>query len=232
MELMKILSRMGCVSEFMNLENIKVGEVLEGRFFICPKLTGKGYRLNIEKTGFTVAYNQKGEQRRKTYENIERVKRFLNELKKFDVKAQWQIEGIVASAEAKLLFPNPVQQPFVPKQIQGFRTISTYDLLDKVQLEKFWSLFWEKRWEKLGANILKRATQEIANVLSHIRSNKSLVRHFVERVLAEYALEGVWFSERKFGSNPVILGVESITVPQIINSVLHQESKIPLIQLK
>lgn len=229
---------MKTVQEVRNFpQKIRVGNVLQGRFFICPKIKGKGYRLNQQRTGFTVKYDQEGKQRKSALQRIERVKIFLREFERLGVLFSWKIKAVVASAEAKLLFPEAVKPPLVPPEICGFQTISTYESLDKKEIGRFWNLYMKKPWLALPREIIEQEYPHVAAVLSHTRASKNLVHDFIKRVFAEYALEGIWFSENKFGTkpfgpNPIILGVESPGVPSLINAALSREKQIPVVQLK
>ena len=233
MDLLEILREMQSVERVTNFpEDLKGCNKLRGMFFICPKLKGKGYRMNQRGTGLTVRYDQEGRQKRSAFERIKKVKAFLNEFKSFSLPFEWETRAVIASAEAKLLFPESVAPPFIPLEIDGFLTISTYELLECAEMKRFYTIYKEKPWLVLPKDIIEQESFYTANVLSHAKAPGKLIVDFVNRVFSEYALEGVWFSKGKFGKNPIILGVETPGVPTLINAALPRKKRIPIIQLK
>lgn len=211
---------------------ITAGAKLQGRFFICPRIMGKGYRVNRQSTGFTVKYDGEGKQRKSTFERIKRVKAFLREFKNLEIPIEWEIKEIVASAEALFLFSEPVKPVLVPREIEGFPAISTYELAEKEGLSRFWELRKNRPWFTLSSEVVKKGNIAAAGVLNHTHASQSLVDDFACRVFTEYALEGIWFSEGLFGEKPIILGVEGLEVPKLINAALSKSKKVAAIQLR
>lgn len=221
------LRRMGNVEKVSNFWPEVMDRPLNFRFFLCPKISGRGYRLNENLTGFTVKY-VKGI-RNSSFQRINRVKSFLKEFEAFGLP--YDVKGIMASGEALILFPIPVSPPEVPLKIMGIPIISNYELA-KIDFIKFGQLYKAKPWMNIPQKFREAEFSHFAGFLQHEDPSSSLVQDFVERVFAEYALDGLWAREGKFGENPVFIGVESSEVPVLQNAALSREKWIPVIQLK
>lgn len=190
-DLAEILRTMRIVEKISDFPaGVTAGAKLQGRFFICPKLTGKGYRLNQQGTGFTVRYEQKGSQRKSTFERTQRIKAFLKEFRELKLPIEWEIKGIVASAEAKFLFPEPVEPALVPYEIEGFPTISTFKIVEKEGLGRFWELCKNKPWLVLSSEVVKKGNIAAMGVLSHTHAPQNLVDDFVCRIFWRICLRG------------------------------------------
>ena len=193
-------------------------------FFLCPKISG--YRLNKAKTGLTTTF-QEGV-RESTLERIKMVQDFLDEFKPLGVP--YDIRAIIATKEAIILFPIPLGEPKTPSQVSGIHIISDYGLLLQ-DLERFGALYKSEPWKNIPQRYVEQQRSFLADILSKDLP-ENIVSDFIDRVLAQYALEGLWFQEKKFGNNPVVLGVETQATMVLQNAALPKECWIPSIQLK
>lgn len=197
-------------------------------FFLCPKMKGGRFRLNKNQTGFTTEYVEG--LNNSTPQRIVCVKRFLEEFK--NLKIPFTCRGILATADAIILFPFPVKPPIVFPEIEGVQIISNYELV-KINFVKFLELINEKSWEKAPKRVRDLEFDRLfSDFPKYIKSPKNLIQDFVERTWAAYSLDGLLARAGKFGDNPILLGVESPGVAILQNAALPKEKWLPVVQLK
>ncbi len=226
MKLAENIRSIECVERIGNFE-LEATDSFNFIFFLCPKLSGNGYRLNDNLTGFTVKYGNG--LRESSFQRVQKVKNFLMEFEKLGIS--YDVEGIMSAGEALTLFPIPVIPSEVPMDIGGIPVISNYELV-KADFVRFGELCRNKPWMKVPQKFREAEFSHLVGLLKHAHPSDNLVKDFVERVFAEYALEGLWAKTGKLGENPVFLGVESPEIPILQNAALEKKDWIPYIQLK
>ena len=226
MDLFAQLKGLGSAKKVSNVRPEVGDKPLNFVFFLCTKISG--YRLNKARTGLTTTF-QDGV-RDSTFERIALVKNFLAEFQRLEIPCT--IQGIMASKEAIALFPIPLCEPDIPNKIDGVPVMSDYSLL-LGDLSRFGALYESKPWrdDNIPQGFIEQEKQVLSEILDKTMP-KNIIEDFIERVFAEYALEGLWLQEGKFGNNPIALGVETQATLVLQNAALPKTSWIPSIQLK
>lgn len=233
--LQNILPKMKCVERFGNFGFKTYTGPRTFIFFLCPKLNGNGYQLNENLTGFTVKYGEG--LRKSSLDRVQKVKNFFAELKTTSaIISHYDLYGLMANGEALMLFPIPVDCLSAPDEIEGIKILESFEAT-KRDIGLFGRLLSSKPWMTVPEKFRKEEFSNLANVLQHAHLPKvpppdNLVKDFVERAFAEYAMEGLWAAKGKFGENPIFLGTESPAVPILQNAALEPKDWIPYIQLK
>ncbi|MBI2514883.1 hypothetical protein HYV91_01690 [Candidatus Wolfebacteria bacterium] len=225
-DLFEALRRFETVEKVSYLYPNVVGQgAIDFFFFVCP--ARKPFRLNAYGTGFTTAYREGV-----TPSSLERVKRvsaFLSEFEK-KVTFPFSCRCIFASADALILFPIPIDPPSLPSEVAGFPVVSNYDLVAKNS--QVWArLMRDKPWEKVPERISNQERERFSS-LFWSRPPANLIREFIDRSFAGFALDGILARQGCFGSNPVLLGVEGEGVAILQNAGLSKPEWLPVALLK
>lgn len=193
-------------------------------FYICPRVSGKGFRLNSAKTGLTVTYALGLSD--STMQRVRRVRAFLEEATKREVR--YTITAIFAIADAWILFPLPVDPPVKPDL--GVDIQVTSNLPDLNDWGLFADLYNERPWLTVPQKIRDQEEERIKSMLPNDIPGY-IVDDFVRRVMAGFAMDGGMLRAGYFDTRPIILGVESPGVPVLQNACLVKDSWVPVIEL-
>ena len=218
------------LSSIKKVSNFYVPEdtVLDLVFFVCPRLTGNGLKVNKLKTGFAASYRDGISEYSR--ERFERVDRFCHELQSFDVN--YRLTAIFAAADSMMLFPIPAEPPNLPSAEfvpQGFKLLSNLEIYAS-QFQTFAKLYRDSVWQKAPPWAIKMERDRLAEILPrNIPDNIS--EDFINRCFAGFALDGLILRQGYFGQNPVILGVETPGVSVLQNIALERSQWLPVIDL-
>lgn len=201
-------------------------------FFVCPRLSGNGLRLNRHKTGFTATYRDGISEY--SVERIQRVESFLAEVDCLD-GINYTVTIVFASADSFILFPIPVEPPPIPLALHHKMAVVANHEIYKDHLPIFGKFFQQKPWfvaaSKLVAKAVQQERQRLVEVLPE-KAPENIKEDFIERCFSGFALDGFLLREGILVKNPVILGVESWGVPVLQNSALAEDQRLPVIELK
>lgn len=199
---------------------------LEAVFFICPPMTGQGFRVNEVRTGLRAAYAEGTSA--STIARVARVQAFAAEARTAGLHVS--ITAILAAADSMLLFPVPIEAPPVPDEIDGITVVSNLGPV-QANLGRFGTFYRERPWSRVPQRWVTGEEQRLramlpAGVPDHLADD------LIRRIFAGFALDGLLLREERFGPNPVILGVESPGVPVLQNAALQKGSWLPVVQLR
>lgn len=207
-------------------------------FFICPRMTGKGLRVNRPGTGLQAQYASGLSA--SAVDHIRRVERFRCEAKEANIEVN--VTAIFAAADAWLLFPIPANVPAMPDEME-LKAVSNFGAV-KANFELFGDLYREAPWlstpervrraevARLSAMLPSPWQPEVSDEFVRGRQPNNPAEDFIARVFAGFALDGVLISQGLFGDNPIILGVESPGVATLQNAALAREDWLPIVQLR
>ena len=113
----------------------------------------------------------------------------------------------------------------------GIKVVSNLEAV-KNRMSDFNDIYNSQPWKKESIQrFVSLEEKRMAQFLDKKMQN-NIKKDFIRRVFAGFALDGIFMRERVFGSNPVILGVESPGVPILQNSTLGRGDWVPVVSLK
>lgn len=206
--------------------------------FLCPKMSGKGLRVNRSGTGLRVSYMQGPS--KSTEARIEKADKFLEEVVKQDIKVT--VQGVFAAADALILFPIPQcppdscdaeEQMLIRLGLSRSVRIAFFSNLELVECNRdlFAQFYEEEPWRAVPRSIQVQEEERLRAMLPQ-NIPDYVGADFVRRTFAGFALDGVLLRQGAFGHNPVILGVESPGVAILQNAALRRVDWLPVIQLR
>lgn len=228
LDLFQALIGMEAVEGVSNLYGEGKKGLLNFFFFICPARKRRILRKNRNETGFFPDYKYEEVLTQATMERIEVVNQFLREFSS-EIEIEYQCLCVFSSADALTLFPIPAEPPVPPREIGEIPVLSNYEIVLE-NLTRFGRIFQERPWEGVPLKWRELEYNRLAELLPR-EAPERLIRDFVERVWAGFALDGVLAREGVFGPNPVLLGVESRGVVVLQNAALPRQLWLPNIQL-
>ena len=224
--LSRILGVMDSVERISNLHEME--GVINFLFFMCPKMTARGMIINKPKTGLTAKYVEGVNT--STIKRMKKVRSFLGEIKN-EKNIRFEVTAIYAAADSVILFPIPVEVPQPPEMTDGIKVVSNLEAV-KNRMSDFNDIYNSQPWKKESIQrFVSLEEKRMAQFLDKKMQN-NIKKDFIRRVFAGFALDGIFMRERVFGSNPVILGVESPGVPILQNSTLGRGDWVPVVSLK
>lgn len=197
-------------------------------FFVCPRISGKGIKINKANTGFTASYRDGMSEYSR--ERFVRVSNFLTEIRSIGLR--YSLTTIFAAADSYLLFPIPADPPEIPSPEfipDGFELVSNLQIYRNFSTE-FGYFYRDCIWKKTPQWARKLEIERLAEILP-INAPENLKTDFTDRCFAGFALDGLVLKQGIFGPNPVILGVESLGVSVLQNAALEKPDWIPVIDL-
>lgn len=195
-------------------------------FFVCPPNKNRP-KLNRHKNGFTFCYRKGAGLDRLNQERVQKVQSFLNAFQLAGIA--FNCRCIFAAGDALIVSPIPLEKPDYLLKIEGIPVVSNYELVCS-NLGRFAALYNKKPWETVPSKVTKEEKERLFQILP-TEADENIKMDFVERVWAGFALDGILMKKGAFGSNPVILGVESFGVTILQNSALSKKDWIPVIGL-
>ncbi|MDO8482806.1 MAG: hypothetical protein Q7S86_03240 [bacterium] len=209
------------------VDDIKYPEktVLNFLFFLCPRLTGDGIIINRRDTGFTATY--RSGLSKSALERIGLVRKFAKESMQAGIK--FTTTAIFAAADAITLFVPPPQTPQTPC-VPDIKIRSNLMPVRKA-MGRWRELYTKRPWEQARDVDYHMYPYEKARLMQLLpQAHWARLDDFVNRTLANFALDGVLMGEGVWGENPIILGVESPGVAVLQNTVVKEKKRIPVIQ--
>lgn len=220
----KELSCVTKISNFFPQEN----QIFDFIFFVCPRFTGNGLKINKHKTGFTANYREGISEYSKV--RFQMVKNFMDQINAIGIN--YTVNTIFAAADSILLFPIPAEPPSTPSgnDIPGdFKLISNFDIY-RNHFQTFGQIYRQEPWKNTPNWALKIEYDRLTEIIpSH--TPEEIKEDFIARCFAGFALDGIILKKGLFGTNPIILGVESKGVSVLQNSALERKDWIPVIDL-
>jgi len=211
---------------------------LNAVFYICPKMSGRGLRINRAGTGFDARYVDDLSQ--SAAERLQRVARFAAEAGQAGL--QLRLTAIFAAADAHMLFPLAVPPPAPPRLDLPVRSNLNAFLANT---RRFAQLYQSAPWRSIPARFRQTEVERLTSLLpsgsqcqvkddfaAKVRPPVTVAEDLITRIFAGFALDGLTLREGLYGPAPIILGVESPGVAMLQNAALPRELWLPVIQLR
>lgn len=220
----KALPGVAKISNFFPQEN----QILDLIFFVCPRFTGNGLKINKHQTGFTANYREGISEYSK--ERFVKAQNFMDRLSSANIK--YKIKTIFAAADSTLLFPVPAEPPVLPSYEyipEGFKLTSNLEIYQN-HLQDFGRIFRQEPWKSAPSWALKIEYDRLTEIIPH-HTPEEIKEDFIARCFAGFALDGIILRKGLFSTNPIILGVESKGVSVLQNCALEKKDWLPVIDL-
>lgn len=201
--------------------------VLNFLFFLCPRLSGEGITVNRHNTGFTATYGSG--LNKSALERIGLVRKFSKEATQVGIR--FTTTAIFAAADAITLFTPPPKTPPTPCA-PDIKICSNLVSVRKA-MDRWRELYKERPWEEAhdaDYHWYPYESERLMQLLPQSYGCWQACDDFVNRALANFALDGILMREGVWGENPVILGVESPGVAILQNVAIKNAGPVPIIQ--
>jgi hypothetical protein len=226
-DLFSSIKELSCVTRISNFfpeEN----QIFDFIFFVCPRFSGSGLKINKHQTGFTANYREGISEYSK--ERFKMVKNFIDQINTIGIN--YTVNTVFAAADSMLLFPLPPEPPITPHGDdipKDFELISNLNIY-RDHFQNFSQIYRQEPWKSAPNWALKIEYERLAEIIpSHAPEN--IKQDFISRCFAGFALDGIILRKGLFGSNPVLLGVESKGVSVLQNCALERKDWLPVIDL-